>query len=282
MSRKVTTILAVLLILVGVGIMAYPAISNYVNEINGSYAIQELTEQMEKVDSEEIIEQRQRAEAYNEKLSDVQITDIFDTSSNQVSDDDEYYEIMDFAQDIMGYIQIPSIDVKLPIYHGTSAEVLAKGVGHLPQSAFPIGGEGNHSVLTGHTGLPSAELFTDIIKLKEGDYFYIHILNRVLAYQVDQIKVVLPEETEELLPVAGKDYCTLVTCTPYGINSHRLLVRGERVELNLEEEEVLKEELKDNTISKELILIIAILALVLLVVIVLIVKKKRKNIRKLK
>lgn len=262
--------------------MAYPAISNYVNEINGSYAIQELTEQMEKVDSEEIIEQRQRAEAYNEKLSDVQITDIFDTSSNQVSDDDEYYEIMDFAQDIMGYIQIPSIDVKLPIYHGTSAEVLAKGVGHLPQSAFPIGGEGNHSVLTGHTGLPSAELFTDIIKLKEGDYFYIHILNRVLAYQVDQIKVVLPEETEELLPVAGKDYCTLVTCTPYGINSHRLLVRGERVELNLEEEEVLKEELKDNTISKELILIIAILALVLLVVIVLIVKKKRKNIRKLK
>lgn len=282
MSRKVTTILAVLLILVGVGIMAYPAISNYVNEINGSYAIQELTEQMEKVDSEEIIEQRQRAEAYNEKLSDVQITDIFDTSSNQVSGDDEYYEIMDFAQDIMGYIQIPSIDVKLPIYHGTSAEVLAKGVGHLPQSAFPIGGEGNHSVLTGHTGLPSAELFTDIIKLKEGDYFYIHILNRVLAYQVDQIKVVLPEETEELLPVAGKDYCTLVTCTPYGINSHRLLVRGERVELNLEEEEVLKEELKDNTISKELILIIAILALVLLVVIVLIVKKKRKNIRKLK
>ena len=262
--------------------MAYPAISNYVNEINGSYAIQELTEQMEKVDSEEIIEQRQRAEAYNEKLSDVQITDIFDTSSNQVSGDDEYYEIMDFAQDIMGYIQIPSIDVKLPIYHGTSAEVLAKGVGHLPQSAFPIGGEGNHSVLTGHTGLPSAELFTDIIKLKEGDYFYIHILNRVLAYQVDQIKVVLPEETEELLPVAGKDYCTLVTCTPYGINSHRLLVRGERVELNLEEEEVLKEELKDNTISKELILIIAILALVLLVVIVLIVKKKRKNIRKLK
>ena len=128
----------------------------------------------------------------------------------------------------MGYIDIPTIDAHLPIYHGTDEEVLAKGVGHVPDTAFPIGGIGNHSVLTGHTGLPSAKIFTDLTELAEGDLFYIHILNETLVYEVDQIQVVLPSQLDNLLPVADRDYCTLVTCTPYGINSHRLLVRGQR------------------------------------------------------
>ena len=131
---------------------------------------------------------------------------------------------------MMGYIEIPEIDIYLPIYHGVSEEVLSKGIGHMPNSAFPIGGEGNHAVLTGHTGLPSAKLFTDLTELEEGDRFYIHILDLVLCYTVDQIKVVLPNEGQDLSIVPGKDYCTLVTCTPYGINSHRLLVRGIRTD----------------------------------------------------
>jgi len=141
-----------------------------------------------------------------------------------------YDSILDFGHGIMGYISIPMIDVKLPVYHGVSTEVLEKGVGHLPSSSFPIAGEGNHAVLTGHTGLPSASLFTDLDQMKEEDRFEVTIGGETMTYQVDQIKVVLPSETEDLMPVPGEDYCTLVTCTPYGVNSHRLLVRGSRVE----------------------------------------------------
>ena len=136
----------------------------------------------------------------------------------------------------LGYITIPKIDVNLPIYEGTSDDVLLKGVGHLEGSSYPLGGESTHSVLTGHRGLAEAVLFTDLDKLQEGDKFYLHIMDEVLAYQVDQVKVVLPEETDDLTIVQGQDYCTLVTCTPYAINTHRMLVRGIRVPYNGEEE----------------------------------------------
>ena len=149
-------------------------------------------------------------------------------NSNEISNI-EYLQLLDFEDGMMGYITIAKIGVELPIFHGVGEAVLSRGVGHLPSSGLPIGGNGNHTVLTGHTGLPSAELFTDLTELEIGDMFFVTVLGEVLAYKIDQIKVVLPEETQDLLPVAGEDLCTLITCTPYGINSHRLLVRGRRI-----------------------------------------------------
>ncbi len=142
---------------------------------------------------------------------------------------DNYTQILDYANHMMGYIEIPKISVYLPIYHGTSDDVLAKGIGHMSQTAFPIGGESTHAVLTGHTALPNAKLFTDLTELVEGDVFYIQILGETLAYEVDQIKVVDPEDTSDMQAEKGKDYVTLITCTPYAVNTHRLLVRGERI-----------------------------------------------------
>ena len=230
--NKRNTILLVLLLLLGIGILTYPMVSNLVNRFHGSYAIQEFQTRVENAD---ITAEREKAVEYNEKIRDSIPVDGF--ASEQTDADDSYNGILNFGGGMMGYLQIPKIDVNLPIYHGTSEEVLAKGVGHLTQSALPIGGEGNHAVLTGHTGLPSAELFNDLTELQEGDSFYIGVLGEKLTYQVDQIKVVLPSEGQDLTAVPGEDYCTLVTCTPYGINTHRLLVRGHRVETELGETE---------------------------------------------
>ena len=166
----------------------------------------------------------------------------------------------------MGSIQIPVINVNLPIYHGTSAEVLEKGVGHLERTPFPIGGEGNHSVLTGHTALPDARLFSDLSRLVKGDVFYIHVYKETFAYQVDQITVVTPDNTEPLIPEAGQDYVSLVTCTPYGINSHRLLVRGTRIAY----EEVVKEQQQGEVAAaaKTIIRYDLVVALIMLVLVV--------------
>ena len=207
--------------LAGITILAYPFVSNYINELHSSRVIDQFTEELQHIDDTELDRQRRLAELYNQSLH----------HTGQASEcPHDYYEILAFPGGIMGYLDIPAIGVHLPIYHGTGEDALAKGVGHLPDTAFPIGGEGNHSVLTGHTGLPSAKLFTDLTKLAVGDLFSIHILGEILTYEVDQIKIVLPSEVDELLPTAEEDYCTLVTCTPYGVNSHRLLVRGSRVQ----------------------------------------------------
>ena len=204
-----------ILLLTGVGVLSYPVFSDYINRMHGSYAIQALQEQVGQATNAQLAEQRSLAQSYNA-----------DPDQSSV----RYQDILNYGDGIMGYIDIPTIDVHLPIYHGVDSDVLAKGVGHLPESDLPIGGEGYHAVLTGHTGLPGAHLFTDLTELSEGDEFYIHILEQKLVYRVDQITVVLSHETGGLAPQADEDYCTLVTCTPYGINSHRLLVRGERVE----------------------------------------------------
>lgn len=197
--------------------MAYPSLQVRISQSSADAAIRELQNRLEDTD---IAEQKRLAREYNEKLL-----------KNAQGAEAEYCQILNISDGIMGSIRIPVIQVELPIYHGVSDEVLAKGIGHMPQSAFPVGGEGNHTVLTGHTGLPGAALFTDLTKVREGDMFYLFVLGETLAYCVDQIKVVLPDEGEELAPVPGKDCCTLVTCTPYGINSHRLLVRGVREEV---------------------------------------------------
>lgn len=224
MSKKTVTILSILLLVLGLAIVCYPAVSDFVNGLNGSYAIARLQRIMDSTGTVEQKAQRALAEGYNRALLS--------------GEEDGYDSILNISDGMMGYLEIEKIKVDLPIYHGVGEDVLAKGVGHMPESAFPIGGEGNHAVLTGHTGLPSARLLTDLTKLEEGDGFSIHILGQELCYQVDQIKVVLPSEGQDLAAEPGKDYCTLVTCTPYGINSHRLLVRGSRVaELLLTEAE---------------------------------------------
>lgn len=226
MGRKWLIMVAAAMMLLGLGVMLYPTVSSAVNQLNGSYAIQEFQQQLDGMDDKEKAAELAAAKAYNAMLKTA--------DENTSEDETAYYGILDFGNGIMGYIHIPEIDVKLPIYHGVSTEVLEKGIGHLPTSSFPIQGEGNHAVLTGHTGLPSASLFTDLDKLQEGDRFQVTVGGTPITYQVDQIKVVLPSETDDLQAVPGKDYCTLVTCTPYGVNSHRLLVRGSRVEIREE------------------------------------------------
>lgn len=236
MKPKAITFAAISLLVAGVCILLYPGVSNKINQCLGSYAIQSLKKELQNTDSEALELERQRAEHYNEQI----LVDPKEISEN------EYLEILNFADGMMGYIQIPDIGVDLPIYHGVSEEVLSKGVGHLPGSAIPIGGSGNHAVLTGHTGLPSAELFTHLSELTEGDIFHISVLDEVLTYRIDQIKVVLPGETGDLMPEPGEDLCTLVTCTPYGINSHRLLVRGSREHTQTNSEQTVSEQPRES------------------------------------
>ncbi len=270
-KKNRSTILIICMMLLGIGVMLYPTISNWYNELTGSYAIQEFRETLADRTEQELTEQRAMAEAYNATLR----------NEGTVSECPyAYNEIMDFGNGMMGYIDIPVIDVYLPIYHGVSENVLSKGVGHMSRTAFPIGGEGNHSVLTGHTGSPAAYLFTDLDEMVEGDTFYLYVLEETLAYEVDQILVVLPEEVDDILPEPGEDYCTLVTCTPYGVNSHRLLVRGHRVEYTapVETPEVVVEE--GNSAGWIPAVCVAALAVIAVSAIIYFAKKKRDKKQK--
>ena len=223
---------AALMILSGIGVASYPVISNMVAQRHASTAIQNSDDTVKSMDTEKLDAAKEAARRYNEQLGSALDRDAAGEAEETGT---SYVDLIDVGESL-GYITIPKIDVNLPIYEGTSDDVLLKGVGHLEGSSYPLGGESTHSVLTGHRGLAEAVLFTDLDKLQEGDKFYLHIMDEVLAYQVDQVKVVLPEETDDLTIVQGQDYCTLVTCTPYAINTHRMLVRGTRVPYNGEEE----------------------------------------------
>ena len=223
---------AALMILSGIGVASYPVISNMVAQRHASTAIQNYDDTVQSMDTEKLDAATEAARRYNEQLGSALDRDAAGEAEDTGT---SYVDLIDVGESL-GYITIPKIDVNLPIYEGTSDDVLLKGVGHLEGSSYPLGGESTHSVLTGHRGLAEAVLFTDLDKLQEGDKFYLHIMDEVLAYQVDQVKVVLPEETDDLTIVQGQDYCTLVTCTPYAINTHRMLVRGIRVPYNGEEE----------------------------------------------
>ena len=220
-------ILIILLLISGIGVIAYPFIGNYLNQKNATQVMDTYRKKTDTLTPEQIAELFQAAQTYNENLLGQPAHDPFIPGSGIVMPDN-YYQVLN-VEGTMGQLRIPSIGVNLPIYHGTKETILQKAVGHLEGSALPIGGEGTHTVLTSHTGLTKAKLFTDLIELKKGDHFYIYVLNRTLAYEVDQISVIKPEQTEFLRAFKGKDYATLLTCTPYGVNSHRLLVRGERV-----------------------------------------------------
>ena len=224
--KKALVVVATLL--AGIGVMLYPMVSNMLAERHGSEAIQAYAAAVSLLDDAERVTAWQAAEEYNQSLTGQPVHDPFIPGTGMALQDN-YYQLLN-ADGIMGHLDVPRIGVRLPIYHGTSEVVLAKGIGHLEGSTLPIGGASRHSVLTGHTGLSHAKILTDLVELAVGDRFYIHVMGEVLAYQVDQIRVVEPEHIDDLGRVVGEDYVTLLTCTPYGVNSHRLLVRGQRVD----------------------------------------------------
>lgn len=267
----------VLLLFLGIGFFLYPHVSNLLMERNQSYAIQNFEEQVKNADVDKMEEEWKKAEEYNESLNGNVLRDPFLEGSGMVLQEN-YKEVLNM-NGIMGYIDIPDIQVNLAIYHGTGESTLKKGVGHLEGTSLPVGGESTHAVFTGHTGLATAKLFTDLTELKDGDMFYLHILDRVLAYQVDQIKVVEPDNTDDLKPVAGKDYVTLVTCTPYGVNSHRLLVRGKRTEYHAWQEKQASNKTERKLTREEQTILITCLttAVVMLFVIVIVFLRNRKK-----
>ena len=281
MKNKLSSILICLIFLVGLGIMLYPMISNLYSEHNQIQSINNYEKVIEDMSDNEIEEAIELAQKYNENLiGNVIITDPFDVDL-QKELNSEYEQLLNIDGDgIMGYINISKINVNFPIYHGTCEVVLQKGVGHLENTSLPIGGEGTHTVLSGHTGLPSAKLFNDLSKLEEGDEFYLHVLGEILAYKIDQIKVVEPHDTSDLLIDSTKDYATLVTCTPYGVNSHRLLVRGTRIPYveNMENEQVTTSGKAREWLSEYIeVLVIGISALLVVFTIWLIFIKRRKK-----
>lgn len=226
--RSIAPIAAALtLFLGGAAVFCYPAISNYLNQKNQTRVVQHYEQTVAAQDDALLAEEWAKAEEYNENLAGDPVHDPFVPGSGYALPDN-YLDVLNI-DGVMGRITIPKIGVDLPIYHGTDAETLEKGVGHIESTSLPIGGEYRHAVLTGHRGLPSAELFTRLDELEPGDQFYLHVLDATLAYQVDQILTVEPQELETLVAEPGQDYVTLVTCTPYGINTHRMLVRGARI-----------------------------------------------------
>lgn len=228
-NRK-STIGIILLFLTGLSILLYPTVSNLWNEHRDKQLISVYNAKVSKSGTN-WKKEFAKARAYNRDLRPKSVPDAFSSKAGHRSA--EYERLLNVTDDgMMGYVDVPSIRVKLPVFHYTTKSVLKKGAGHLLGSSLPVGGKGTHAVISAHRGLPSAKMFTDLDQLKEGDQFYLHILNKVLAYQVDQTKVVKPTQTEALAAVKGKDYVTLLTCTPYGVNSHRLLVRGHRVPYN--------------------------------------------------
>ena len=241
-KKKVITIcIAALAFLIALGITLYPMISTWYNERHQAEVHIHYQEKVEQVDNTKLIEAKEQAVAYNQTiLPGAQDEDSFSKEA-LLSASENYGSLLNLAGDgIMGYVEVPTIDVTLPIFHGTNNSTLERGVGHLLGSSLPVGGESTHSVLTAHSGMASQKMFSDLDRLKIGDIFFLDVLGEKLAYQVDQIKTVLPYDTTFLQTEMGNDLCTLVTCTPFGVNTHRLLVRGTRIEY--EEAEMIVEE----------------------------------------
>lgn len=242
MKRKIANVLFGVLFLIGFGILVYPTVSDQWNTYRQSRLISNYEAVVENLTEEDFSDEWQKAIAFDQALVRNDLYgDVFGEDDGEL-ESTEYWKVLNVANDgVMGYLSIPKINVKHAIYHGTGDKVLQTGIGHLNGTKLPIGGESTHSVLAAHRGLPSARLFTDLDQIKKGDMFYVHVLDEILAYQVDQILDMVDKDDHETLEAAlqieeGKDQVTLFTCTPYGVNSHRLLVRGTRVPYNGEEE----------------------------------------------
>ena len=270
-------LLVLLIVLAGIGFLAYPFVSDCLSRKNGSFAIDTYKTQISEMEQTEMDAQWQRVVTYNENLSGNPVHDPFVEGRGMVMQND-YYQILNIGG-TMGVVEIPKISVRLPIYHGTAAATLQKGLGHLEGSSLPIGGESTHSVITGHTGLTTAKMFTGLTSLREGDLFLIRVLDKTVAYKVDLITVTVPEDTEPLLRIAGADYCTLLTCTPYGVNSHRLMVRGVRTEYTPEDVEKIKPRTTASQANDMLWMAALVTAcvMVVLIVIVFIVSRAHKK-----
>ena len=267
------TVVLVFILLVGLSLLLYPTFSDYWNSFHQTQAIASYSKEVSQLDDETFEELKEEAIAYNNSLIG---------KSNRLNlskaDEKEYESLLDVTgTGIMGYIEIPKIACSLPVYHGTDEGALQIAIGHLEGSSLPVGGKSSHCVLSGHRGLPSARLFTDLDQMEEGDTFILNILGHKLAYEVDQIKVVLPEEMSDLEIQEGKDLCTLVTCTPYGINTHRLLVRGHRVKYVETKVQEQKEVSKPKTDTR-LVIAGAAVGAVVLFIIIFAVRRRRKHI----
>ena len=308
-SSRAKTVIAVIIVLAGLCVLFYPALGNVISYFQQMSVVAEYEQQVAEMTKSDISIQKELAAKYNESLGQITFQDPFSTEEETEPTEpeqtlDQYYTALSLNDEkMMGYIKIPEITVTCPIYHDATEAQLQKGIGHLKGTSLPIGGAGTHCVLTGHTGVPGNMLFTDLDKLGVGDKFYLHILDEVLAYQIDQIKVVEPNDTSELQVDRDKDYCTLVTCTPYGINSHRLLVRGVRTtytpgEDDYESGTIITTDEDGNTVTKRvdggsdrvnifgllipkwvLWLLIPIAALLLLLIIVIIVRRRLRRKR---
>lgn len=284
MKKVIAVIIFIVLMAIGIGIIGYPLASNFLMRMNLDSEVQTYLNTASNLDADEHNRQLARAEEYNKGLKGN--FNIGDPFGEEVEADDEYYDLLNLdGTSVMACIEIPALKIKYPIYHGTSDEVLNKGIGHMRNTSLPIGGQGTHTVLTGHTGLANAKLFTDIDKLEKGDVFYIYIMNQTLAYSVDQIKIVEPSDISDLKIDDENDYVTLVTCTPYGLNTHRLLVRGTRIPYVESEKEVQPSRVEKSTYNEEYISAIVIggsvmagiLFIYALIKIVLHICRKRKN-----
>ena len=240
-SKVITIILASITFLLALGMTLYPVISNHVNERYASEIHTEYEEIIQQADNSALLKAKELAIAYNEAITPGAADEAYSQAALLEAAVDYDSQLNIAGNGTMGYVEIPKINVNLPIYHGTGNDSLERGVGHLLGSSLPVGGESTHAILTGHSGMATQKMFTDLEQLSIGDVFYLHILDETLAYQVIEINVVLPHDTSLLGITPGKDYCTLVTCTPFGVNTHRLLVRGNRIPYE-EAEEIMEQQ----------------------------------------
>lgn len=270
---KISTIVLILIFLVGLSLLLYPTVSDYWNSLHQSQAIVEYSRRVEEMDGELYEKLWNEAIEYNRVLADR--SDRFEMTR---ADRQEYESLLNVSGNgIMGYIEVPAIHCSLPIYHGTNEAVLQTSIGHLEGSSLPTGGAGTHCVVSGHRGLPSARLFTDLDKLTEGDIFILKVLDQTLTYEVDQILTVDPYDLSALAIDPQQDYCTLVTCTPYGINTHRLLVRGHRVENRTQTQDIT--EARDISQVKPVLILSLAAGVIIILIIILLVRARRKNRR---
>ena len=275
-GNSMTTLFLILMLFAGLSLLLYPTVSNYWNSLHQSRAIAAYVEQVAQTDNETFDQLRGQARAYNRTL--VGKAYRYDMTRQER---EEYESLLNVSENgIIGYIEIPDIHCELPIYHGTDADALQVGVGHIEGSSLPVGGESTHCAISGHRGLPSAKLFSDLDKLTVGDRFILRVLDDTLTYEVDQIHTVLPGEMDELEIVEGEDYCTLVTCTPYGVNTHRLLVRGHRVENSTDKEpaRVTADETRTEPLGKISILLpVLVFAILLMLLLIFLLSKRKKR-----
>lgn len=274
MKKHLSTILLFVILLIGLSLLLYPSFADWWNSSRQSMAIASYSEQVATLDEDKYQQLWDAAWEHNHSLVDR--PNVFLLSDEQVQN---YQELLNVSGNgIMGYVEIPSISVVLPVYHGTDEAVLQVAVGHLEWSSLPVGGPGSHCVVSGHRGLPSARLFTDLDQLVVGDIFLFRVLDEILTYEIDQIRIVEPHQTEDLLIQEGKDLCTLVTCTPYGINSHRLLVRGHRI-ANMEEARVVRVTADAIQIAPIVVAPFVAAPILLVLLILLMLPKSKKNRR---